>query len=56
MQDLIMQERFEMEVLDKLNSSKILPKLVFTGGTMLRLCHGLNRYSADLDFLSSDIS
>jgi len=39
-----------MEVLDRMNSARILDALVFGGGTMLRLCHGLGRYSADLDF------
>jgi len=51
MQDLIMQERFELEVLDRLNSGKFLTHIVFCGGTMLRLCHNLNRFSVDLDFL-----
>lgn len=50
MQDLIKQEQFEMEVLDRLNSKKLLDNLVLTGGTMLRLCYGLNRFSVDLDF------
>lgn len=50
MQDLIEQEKFELEILDKLNSKRILEKLIFVGGTMLRLCHGLNRFSMDLDF------
>lgn len=50
MQDLIKQEQFEMEALDRLKSGKFLDKLVFTGGTMLRLCYGLNRFSVDLDF------
>jgi predicted nucleotidyltransferase component of viral defense system len=50
MQDLITQEQFEIEVLDRLNSGKFLTHLVFGGGTMLRLCHGLNRFSIDLDF------
>ena len=50
MQDLIKQERFEIEVLEKLNSRKFLNNLTFGGGTMLRLCFGLNRYSVDLDF------
>jgi len=52
MQDLIKQEQFELEVLDKLNSRRLLSGLVFIGGTMLRLCYGLNRYSVDLDFWS----
>ncbi|RLB79717.1 MAG: hypothetical protein DRH24_12070 [Deltaproteobacteria bacterium] len=50
MRDLIAQERFELEVLDQLNSSGLLRQLVFTGGTMLRLCFGLERFSVDLDF------
>jgi predicted nucleotidyltransferase component of viral defense system len=50
MQDLIKQEIFELEVLDKLNSKRFLNNLVFGGGTMLRLCFGLDRYSVDLDF------
>jgi len=43
-------EKFEIEVLDKMKSARVLEPLVFGGGTMLRLCHELNRYSADLDF------
>lgn len=54
MRDLIQQEIFEMEVLDRLNSGRLLPRLVFGGGTMLRLCHGLERFSVDLDFWLKD--
>lgn len=43
-------EVFEIEVLDRMNSAKLLEPLVFGGGTMLRLCHELERYSVDLDF------
>jgi len=43
-------ELFEMEVLGKMRSFKLIDPIVFGGGTMLRLCHELNRYSADLDF------
>lgn len=50
MDTLERHEVFEIEVLDRLNSSKLLEPLVFGGGTMLRLCHELNRYSVDLDF------
>jgi len=50
MQDLIKQEQFEMEVLERLKSGRFLDNLIFTGGTMLRLCYGLNRFSVDLDF------
>ena len=49
--DILRQhEQFEIEVLDKINSAKLLEPLVFGGGSMLRLCHELNRYSAVLDF------
>ena len=50
MDTLKQHEAFEIEVLDKMNSTKILAPLVFGGGSMLRLCHELNRYSVDLDF------
>ena len=50
MRDLIKQEQFELEVLDRLNSGRFLTQMIFGGGTMLRLCHGLDRYSVDLDF------
>lgn len=43
-------EVFEIEVLDRLHRASALNPLVFGGETMLRLCHELNRYSADLDF------
>jgi len=33
-----------------MNSARLLDPLVFGGGTMLRLCYELNRYSADLGF------
>jgi len=49
--DILRQhEVFEIEVLEKMNSAKMLDTLVFGGGSMLRLCHELNRYSVDLDF------
>jgi predicted nucleotidyltransferase component of viral defense system len=50
MQDLMRQEQFEIEVLDRLKSGKFLDNLIFVGGTMLRLCYGLDRFSVDLDF------
>lgn len=50
MQDLIKQEQFEIEVLDRLKKGRFLDQFIFTGATMLRLCWGLNRFSVDLDF------
>jgi len=43
-------ELFEIEVLEKLKNKTLLNSFVFGGGTMLRLCYELNRYSVDLDF------
>ena len=43
-------EIFEIEVLDRLKRGGILRGLVFGAGTMLRLCHEMKRFSADLDF------
>jgi hypothetical protein len=48
--DLILHEQFELEVLSRLQSGRFLADLIFGGGSMLRLCHGLDRYSVDLDF------
>lgn len=47
---LIRQELFEIGVLKRLKNAGFLEPLVFGGGTALRLCYELNRYSADLDF------
>ena len=41
---------FEIEVLEQLKNNRLLEHLVFGGGSMLRLCHELPRYSVDLDF------
>lgn len=43
-------EIFEIELLEKLKNSGFTRPLVFGGGTMLRLCYEMNRYSTDLDF------
>jgi len=56
MQDLKLHEQFEIEVLDYLNSTRLLNNFVFGGGTMLRLCYELNRYSVDLDFYFTEQS
>ena len=48
--DLQKHEQFEIEVLKLLSDHQLLNPLIFGGGTCLRLCFGLNRYSVDLDF------
>ncbi len=50
MNDLIQQEIFEIEVLTWLKNKGFLRNMIFGGGTMLRLCYNLRRYSVDLDF------
>ena len=50
MNDLIQQEIFEIEVLTWLKNKGFLRNMIFGGGTMLRLCYNLKRYSVDLDF------
>lgn len=50
MNDLIQQEIFEVEVLAWLKNKGFLRNMIFGGGTMLRLCYDLKRYSVDLDF------
>ncbi|MGH8455281.1 MAG: nucleotidyl transferase AbiEii/AbiGii toxin family protein [Nevskiales bacterium] len=48
----IVKEILHYEILYVLGASGALKNLVFQGGTCLRLCHGGNRYSEDLDFVS----
>lgn len=43
-------EIFEIEVLNRMKSAKLLDPLIFRWWNMLRLCHELPRYSVDLDF------
>ena len=50
MKELAEHEKLEIYLLEKLKNEKFLKPLVFVGGTMLRLCHELPRYSTDLDF------
>ena len=50
MDTLRKHEVFEIEALEKLKNKGFLAPLVFIGGTMLRLCYELGRYSTDLDF------
>ncbi|NQT96274.1 MAG: nucleotidyl transferase AbiEii/AbiGii toxin family protein [Candidatus Marinimicrobia bacterium] len=48
-------EQFELEVLTRLQSARLLEQLIFGGGSMLRLCHELKRFSTDLDFYLQDL-
>ncbi|OGJ44356.1 hypothetical protein A2272_05790 [Candidatus Peregrinibacteria bacterium RIFOXYA12_FULL_33_12] len=54
MLDLQKHERFEMEILKLMSDNNFLNPIIFGGGTCLRLCFGLNRYSVDLDFFQKN--
>lgn len=46
----ILKEYIELLALEHLSQSPFAPKLVFIGGTCLRLVYGIDRFSEDLDF------
>jgi predicted nucleotidyltransferase component of viral defense system len=47
---VIEKEVLHHDILRALHEGGFLARLVFFGGTNLRLCHGASRYSEDLDF------
>ena len=46
----MVKEYLQTKVLNYISSSGHASRLVFFGGTSLRFCHGLDRFSEDLDF------
>lgn len=46
----MMQEYIQLSILDYLSTTKYIRKLIFIGGTNLRLVKGIDRFSEDLDF------
>lgn len=50
LQKYILKEYLQMLMLDYLVSSEFVNRLVFIGGTNLRLVKGIDRFSEDLDF------
>jgi predicted nucleotidyltransferase component of viral defense system len=46
----ILKEYLQLYILDFLSSTKYIEKIVFIGGTNLRLVKGIDRFSEDLDF------
>ena len=46
----ILKEYVELLALEYITQSVFAPQLVFIGGTCLRLVHGIDRFSEDLDF------
>jgi len=49
--DQILREEAEMAFLDELSKNKLSAKLIFYGGTALRLAYGSPRFSEDLDLI-----
>ncbi len=49
--DQILREEAEMEILSEFAKNKLSAKLVFYGGTALRLVYGSPRFSEDIDLL-----
>lgn len=47
----IARENLEIEILNQFSQCNINQKIIFYGGTALRLAYGSPRYSEDLDFL-----
>lgn len=56
MQKHILKEYVELLALEWLSRSMYAPKLVFIGGTNLRLVQGIDRFSEDLDFDCKQLS
>lgn len=52
----IVREYIQYKLLQHLSSTKYVKTLCFIGGTNLRLVHGINRFSEDLDFDVKKIS
>ncbi len=50
MRPVVEKELLHYDILYSLEREGLLDQLVFQGGTALRLCHGGNRFSEDLDF------
>jgi hypothetical protein len=52
----IIREYIQYQILDFIANSKYAKKICFIGGTNLRLLHGIDRFSEDLDFDHKDFS
>lgn len=51
LREVVAKELLHYDILFSLQREGLLDGLVFQGGTLLRLCHGSNRFSEDLDFM-----
>lgn len=55
-QRYMLKEYLQLLILDRLANSPYASRLCFIGGTNLRLIHGIDRFSEDLDFDCKDLS
>jgi predicted nucleotidyltransferase component of viral defense system len=55
-QKYMLKEYIQLSILDFLSSTPYIGKIVFIGGTNLRLVKGIDRFSEDLDFDCKDFS
>jgi predicted nucleotidyltransferase component of viral defense system len=51
---VIEKEILHYDIMHVLIRERLMNSLTFQGGTLLRLCHGANRYSEDLDFMGGE--
>ena len=52
----MLKEYLQLMILDYLSSTPTIQKMVFIGGTNLRLVKGIDRFSEDLDFDCKELS
>ena len=52
----MLKEYIQLMILDYLSTTEYIRKIVFIGGTNLRLVKGIDRFSEDLDFDCGDLS
>jgi predicted nucleotidyltransferase component of viral defense system len=56
LQKYLLKEYIQLLILDFLSTTPFIKKIVFIGGTNLRLVKGIDRFSEDLDFDCKDLS
>lgn len=55
-QKYLLKEYIQLSILDFLSTTHYMQKIIFIGGTNLRLVKGIDRFSEDLDFDCKDFS
>lgn len=52
----MLKEYLQLLILDFLSSTSYIKKVIFIGGTYLRLVMGIDRFSEDIDFDCKDLT